>query len=56
MPILDNYMSRTLLAIFRLSLREFKVLLYILCAHVLERFLHPGFVARMLLLGNKVRM
>ena len=29
MTILDNYMFRPLLAIFRLSLRELKVLLYI---------------------------
>jgi len=28
MTILDNYMFRPLLAIFRLSLRELKVLLY----------------------------
>ena len=33
MAILDNYMFRPLLAIFRLSSREFKVLLYILCVH-----------------------
>ena len=33
MTILDNYMFRLLLAIFRLSSRELKVLLYILCAH-----------------------
>ena len=32
MTILDNYMFRTLLAIFRLSLRELKVLLYNVCA------------------------
>ena len=38
--ILDNYMFQPLLAIFRLSLREIKVLLYILCAHVMERSLH----------------
>jgi len=30
--ILDNYMFRPLLAIFRLSSREFKFLLYIMCA------------------------
>jgi len=34
MAILDNYMFRPLLANFRLSLRELKVLLYTLCAHV----------------------
>jgi len=34
-----------LLAIFRLSSTELKVLLYILRAHVMERSLHPGFVA-----------
>ena len=32
MAILDNYMFRPLLAIFRLSSRELKVLLYTLCA------------------------
>ena len=31
MAILDNYMFRPLLAIFRLSSREIKVLLYIMC-------------------------
>jgi len=36
MAILDNYMFRTLLAIFRLSSRELKVLLYTLCAHVVQ--------------------
>ena len=45
MTILDNYMFRPLLAIFRLSSRELKVLLYIMCAHAMERALHPGFVA-----------
>jgi len=34
MTILDNYMFWPLLAIFRLSSRELKVLLYIFCAHV----------------------
>ena len=42
MTILDNYMFRPLLAIFRLSLRELKVLLYTMCARVMERSLHPG--------------
>ena len=32
MTILDNYMFRPLLAIFRLSLRELKFLLYNVCA------------------------
>jgi len=45
MTILDNYMFRPLLVIFRLSSRELKVLLYTLCAHVMNRALHPGFVA-----------
>ena len=45
MTILDNYMFRPLLAIFRLSSRELRVLLYIFCAHVMERSLHPSFVA-----------
>jgi len=45
MTILDNYMFRPLLAIFRLSSRELKVLLYILCVHVKKRSLLPGFVA-----------
>ena len=34
MAVLDNYMFWPLLAIFRLSSRELKVLLYTLCAHV----------------------
>jgi len=45
MPILDNYMFRPLLAIFRLSSREIKVLLYTLCAHVVQRSLHTGLIA-----------
>ena len=45
MAILDNYMFRPLMAIFRLSSRELKVLLYILCAHMMERSLHPGLLA-----------
>jgi hypothetical protein len=45
MTILSNYMFRPILAIFRLSSRELKALLYILCAHVMERDLHPGFIA-----------
>ena len=40
MAILDNYIFRPLLAIFRLSSRELKVLLYILCAHVVQRSVH----------------
>jgi len=40
MTILDSYMFRPLLAIFRLSSRELKVLLYTLCAHVVRRSLH----------------
>jgi len=44
MTILGNYMFRPLLAIFRLPSRELKILLYIMCAHVMERSLHPGFV------------
>ena len=40
MAILDNYMFRPLLAIFRLSSRELKVLLYTLCAHVVQKSLH----------------
>ena len=45
MAILDNYMFRHLLAIFRLSSRELKVLLYTLSAHVVQRFLHTGITA-----------
>jgi len=33
MTLLDNYMFRPLLAILRLSSRELKVLLYIMCTH-----------------------
>jgi hypothetical protein len=40
MTILDNYMFRPLMTIFRLSLRELKVLLYTLWAHVVQRSLH----------------
>jgi len=40
MAILDNYMFRPLLATFRLSSRELKVLLYTLSAHVVQRSLH----------------
>ena len=43
--ILDNYMFRPLLAIFRLSSRELKVLIYTLCAHVVQRSLHTGLIA-----------
>jgi len=42
---IDNYIFRTLLAIFRLSSRELMVLLYILCANVMERSLYPDFIA-----------
>ena len=46
MAILDSYMFRPLLAIFRLSSREIKVLLvYILSAHVVQRSLHTGLIA-----------
>jgi len=34
-----------LVAIVRFSSRELMVLLYILCAHVMERSLHPDFIA-----------
>ena len=44
MTILDNYMFRPLLAIFRLSLRELKVLPYIMWAHMVERSIRPGCV------------
>jgi len=42
MTILDIYMFWPLLAIFRLSSRELKFLLYvyILCVHMIERSLH----------------
>ena len=40
MAIPGNYMFRLLLAIFRLSSVELKVLLYTLCAHVLQRSQH----------------
>ena len=40
MAILDNYMFLPLLAIFRMSSREFKVLLYTLCSHVVQRSVH----------------
>ena len=45
MAILDNYMFRPLLAIFRLSSRELKVPLYTLCAHVMQRSLHTSLIA-----------
>jgi len=45
MTVLDNYMFRPILAIVRLSSRELKDLLYIMCAHVMERSLHPGCIA-----------
>jgi len=44
MTILGNYMFWPLLAIFKLSSRELKVLLYILYAHVMERSLHRAFL------------
>ena len=40
MAILDSYMFRPLLAIFWLSLRELKVLLYTLSVHMVQRSLH----------------
>jgi len=40
MAILDNYMFQPILAIFRLSSRELKVLLYSLGVHVVQRYLH----------------
>jgi len=43
--ILDNYMFRPLLVIFRLSSRELKVLLYTLRAHVVQRSLHTSLIA-----------
>jgi len=46
MAILDNYMFRPILAIFRLSSRELKVLLYTLCTHVVQRSLHMGLIAQ----------
>jgi len=45
MAILDNYMFWPLLAIFRLSSRELKVLLYTLSEHVVQRSLHTGLIA-----------
>ena len=45
MAILDNYMFRPLLTIFRLSSTEIKVLLYTLSAHVVHRSLHMGLIA-----------
>ena len=44
MAILDNYMFRPLLAIFRLSSREYKVLLYTLCTHMVQRSVHTGLI------------
>jgi len=44
MAILDNYMLRPILAIFRLSSRELKVLLYILSAHMVLRSLYTGLI------------
>jgi len=48
MAVIDNYMFRPLLAIFRLSSKELEFLLYTLCAHVLQRSL------RMALLHNVI--
>ena len=45
MAILDNYMFRPILAIFRLSSKELKVLLYTLSAHVVQRSLHMDLIA-----------
>ena len=45
MAILDDYMFRPLLVIFRLSSRELKVLLYTLCARVVQSSLHTGLIA-----------
>jgi len=45
MDILDNYMFRPLLAMFRLFSRELKVLLYTLCANLMQRSLHMGVIA-----------
>jgi len=45
MAILDNHMFRPLLAIFRLSSRELKVLLCALRAHVMQRSVHTGLIA-----------
>jgi hypothetical protein len=44
MAVLDNYMFRPLLAIFRLSSRELKVLLHTLSAHVVQRSLQKGLI------------
>ena len=43
--ILDNYMFQPLLAIFRLSSRQLKVLLYTLSVHVVQRSLYTGHIA-----------
>ena len=43
--IQDNYLFRPLLAIFRLSSRELKVLLYTLSAHMVQRSLRTGLIA-----------
>jgi hypothetical protein len=43
--ILDSYMFRPLLAIFWLSLRELKVLLYTLSVHMVQRSLHTSLIA-----------
>ena len=52
MAILDNYMFRPLLTIFRLSSTELKVLLYILNVHVVQRSLDTGLISQC----NKTRM
>jgi len=54
MTILDVYMFRLLLAIFRLSSKELKVLLYILCAHVVEKSLRPGLLTYLLTPWSRV--
>ena len=46
MAILDNYMFWPILAIFSLSSRELKVLLYTQCVHVVQRSLHTGLIAQ----------
>jgi len=45
MAIQDNYMFRPLLAIFRFSSRELKVLLYTLSLHVVQRSIHTDLIA-----------
>ena len=45
MAILDSYMFRHLLAIFRLFSRELKVLLCTLSENVVQKSLHTGLTA-----------